>query len=340
MRRLRGCVSATSESEENMERKLNTRITEMLGIERPILSGAMQWLAKAELVSAVSNAGGLGVMSSATFRTAEDLRAEIRKCKELTDKPFAVNLTLMPSLAPPDYPAYVKVCIEEGIRIMETSGRAPEQFMPYFKDAGMTVIHKCTIVRHALKAQAIGCDAVIMDGTEAAGHVGENDIGSMVLWPAAADALDIPVIACGGVGDGRGLAAALMLGCEGATVGTRFFLSEEAPALRVGKEAVALHADEMSTTLVLRRFANTTRVLNNGLAVKVSELEKNGAPFEEIAPLASGRRLKTAFDTGNLDDGVLTIGQVTGILHDVLPVKEIMDKMMEECFACLDRYRD
>ena len=323
-----------------MERKLNTRITEMLGIERPILSGAMQWLAKAELVSAVSNAGGLGVMSSATFRTAEDLRAEIRKCKELTDKPFAVNLTLMPSLAPPDYPAYVKVCIEEGIRIMETSGRAPEQFMPYFKDAGMKVIHKCTIVRHALKAQAIGCDAVIMDGTEAAGHVGENDIGSMVLWPAAADALDIPVIACGGVGDGRGLAAALMLGCEGATVGTRFFLSEEAPALRAGKEAVAMHADEMSTTLVLRRFANTTRVLNNGLAVKVSELEKNGAPFEEIAPLASGRRLKTAFDTGNLDDGVLTIGQVTGILHDVLPVKEIMDKMMEECFACLDRYRD
>lgn len=321
-----------------MERKLNTRITQMLGIERPILSGAMQWLAKAELVAAVSNAGGLGVMSSATFPTAEDLRAEIRKCKERTDKPFAVNLTLMPSLAPPDYPSYVKVCIEEGIRIMETSGRAPEAFMPAFKSAGMTVIHKCTIVKHALKAQAIGCDAVIMDGTEAAGHVGENDIGSMVLWPAAVDALDIPVIACGGVGDGRGLAAALMLGCEGATVGTRFFLSEEAPALRKGKEMVAAMADEMSTTLVLRRFTNTTRVLNNGLAVKVSELERSGAPFEEIAPLASGRRLKKAFETGNLEDGVLTIGQVSGILHDILPVQEIMDRMMEECFACLDRY--
>ena len=321
-----------------MERKLNTRITEMLGIERPILSGAMQWLAKAELVAAVSNAGGLGVMSSATFPNAEELRAEIRKCRELTDKPFAVNLTLMPSLAPPDYPSYVKVCIEEGIRIMETSGRAPEPFMPYFKSAGMTVIHKCTIVKHALKAQAIGCDAVIMDGTEAAGHVGENDIGSMVLWPAAVDALDIPVIACGGVGDGRGLAAALMLGCEGATVGTRFFLSEEAPALRAGKEMVANLADEMSTTLVLRRFTNTTRVLNNGLAVKVKELEESGAPFEEIAPLASGRRLKKAFETGNLEDGVLTIGQVNGILHDILPVQEIMDKMMDECFACLDRY--
>ena len=321
-----------------MERKLNTRITEMLGIERPILSGAMQWLAKAELVAAVSNAGGLGVMSSATFPNAEELRAEIRKCRELTDKPFAVNLTLMPSLAPPDYPSYVKVCIEEGIRIMETSGRAPEPFMPYFKSAGMTVIHKCTIVKHALKAQSIGCDAVIMDGTEAAGHVGENDIGSMVLWPAAVDALDIPVIACGGVGDGRGLAAALMLGCEGATVGTRFFLSEEAPALRAGKEMVANLADEMSTTLVLRRFTNTTRVLNNGLAVKVKELEESGAPFEEIAPLASGRRLKKAFETGNLEDGVLTIGQVNGILHDILPVQKIMDKMMDECFACLDRY--
>ena len=266
-----------------MERKLNTRITEMLGIERPILSGAMQWLAKAELVAAVSNAGGLGVMSSATFPNAEELRAEIRKCRELTDKPFAVNLTLMPSLAPPDYPSALLV-FPERTRVYHRRIRG-------FPDR------------------------------------------------AAVDALDIPVIACGGVGDGRGLAAALMLGCEGATVGTRFFLSEEAPALRSGKEAVALHADEMSTALVLRRFTNTTRVLNNGLAVRVAELERSGAPFEEIAPLASGRRLKKAFETGNLEDGVLTIGQVNGILHDILPVKEIMDKMMEECFACIDRYR-
>lgn len=210
--------------------------------------------------------------------------------------------------------------------------------MPAMKAAGMTVIHKCTLVKHALKAQKIGCDAVIMDGTEAAGHVGENDIGSIALWPAAVDALDIPVIACGGVGDGRGLAAALMLGCEGATVGTRFFLSEEAPALDAGKKMVAQQLDETGTTLVLRRFTNTTRVLNNGLAVKVKELEENGAPFETIAPFVSGRRLKTAFDTGNLDDGVLTIGQISGIIHDVLPVKEIMDRMMKECFACLDRY--
>lgn len=321
-----------------MERKLNTKITEMLGIEYPVLLGAMQWLAKAELVAAVSNAGGLGVMSSASFANAEDLRAEIRKCKELTDKPFAVNLTLMPSLAPPDYPAYVKVCIEEGIKIMETSGRAPEPYMEAMKGAGMKVIHKCTAVKHALKAQKIGCDAVIIDGTEAAGHVGENDIGSIALWPAAVDALDIPVIACGGVGDGRGLAAALMLGCEGATIGTRFFLSEEAPALAAGKKMVAELADEMSTTLVLRRFTNTTRVLNNGLAAKAKQLEDSGAPFEDIAPLVSGRRLKTAFETGDMNDGILTIGQITGIIHDVLPVKTIMNNMIEQCFAQLDKY--
>lgn len=321
-----------------MERKLNTKITELLGIEYPILLGAMQWLAKAELVAAVSNAGGLGVMSSASFANAEDLRAEIRKCKELTDKPFAVNLTLMPSLAPPDYPAYVKVCIEEGIKIMETSGRAPEPYMEAMKGAGMKVIHKCTTVKHALKAQKIGCDAVIIDGTEAAGHVGENDIGSIALWPAAVDALDIPVIACGGVGDGRGLAAALMLGCEGATIGTRFFLSEEAPALAAGKKMVADLADEMSTTLVLRRFTNTTRVLNNGLAAEAKKLEDSGATFEQIAPLVSGRRLKNAFETGNMNDGILTIGQITGIIHDVLPVKTIVENMVQQCFAQLDKF--
>ena len=278
-------------------------------------------------------------MSSATFPNAEELRQEIRKCRTLTDKPFAVNLTLMPSLAPPDYPSYVRVCIEENIRIMETSGRAPEPFMEAMKGAGMIVIHKCTAVRHAKTAQKIGCDAVIMDGTEAAGHVGENDVGSIALWPAAVDALDIPVIACGGVGDGRGLAAALMLGCDGATVGTRFFLSEEAPARREGKEMVARGRDETGTTLVLRRFANTTRVLNNGLAVKVKQMELDGASIEELAPYISGRRLKTAFETGNLNDGILTIGQINGILHDVQPVRKIMDDMMEQCFQCMDRYR-
>lgn len=321
-----------------MERKLNTRITELFGIERPILSGAMQWLAKAELVAAVSNAGGLGVMASASFATAEELREEIRKCRALTDRPFAVNLTLMPSLAPPDYPSYVKVCAEEGIKIMETSGRLPEALMPMMKAAGMLVVHKCTCVRHAVKAQSIGCDAVIIDGFDAAGHVGENDIGTMSLCPAAVDALDIPVICAGGIGDGRGLAAALMLGAEGVTVGTRFFLSEEAPAKAEFKAAVAAGVTENDTALVLRRFTNTTRVLNNGLAVRIRELEASGAPFEQIAPLASGRRLKKAFETGDLEEGVLTIGQISGVVHDVLPVAQIMDDMMAQCFACLDRY--
>lgn len=321
-----------------MERRLNTRITELFGIERPILSGAMQWLAKAELVAAVSNAGGLGVMASASFATAEELRKEIKKCRSLTDRPFAVNLTLMPSLAPPDYPSYVKVCAEEGIKIMETSGRLPEALMPMMKAAGMLVVHKCTCVRHAVKAQSIGCDAVIIDGFDAAGHIGENDIGTMSLCPAAVDALDIPVICAGGIGDGRGLAAALMLGAEGVTVGTRFFLSEEAPARAEFKAAVAENVTENDTAIVLRRFTNTTRVLNNGLAVKVMELENSGAPFEEIAPLASGRRLKKAFDTGNLEEGVLTIGQISGVIHDVLPIRQIMDDMMEQCFACLDRF--
>lgn len=321
-----------------MERKLNTRITELFGIERPILSGAMQWLAKAELVAAVSNAGGLGVMASASFATAEELREEIRKCRALTDRPFAVNLTLMPSLAPPDYPSYVKVCAEEGIKIMETSGRLPEALMPMMKAAGMLVVHKCTCVRHAVKAQSIGCDAVIIDGFDAAGHVGENDIGTMSLCPAAVDALDIPVICAGGIGDGRGLAAALMLGAEGVTVGTRFFLSEEAPAKAEFKAAVAAGVTENDTALVLRRFTNTTRVLNNGLAVRIRELEASGAPFEQIAPLASGRRLKKAFETGDLEEGVLTIGQISGVVHDVLPVAQIMDDMMTQCFACLDRY--
>ena len=321
-----------------MERKITTRITEMFGIERPILSGAMQWLAKAELVAAVSNAGGLGVISSATFATAEDLRAEIQKTRELTDKPFAVNLTLMPSLAPPDYPAYVRVCAEEGIKIIETSGRLPDKLMPYFKQAGMKTVHKCTCVKHALKAQSIGCDAVIIDGFDAAGHVGENDIGTMSLTPAAVDALDIPVICAGGIGDGRGMAAALMLGAEGVCMGTRFFLSKEAPANEAFKVAVAANVTENDTMLVLRRFTNTTRVLNNGLAVRVKELEESGAGIEQIGPLASGRRLKKAFETGDLNEGVLTVGQISGIIHDVKSVQEIMDKTMEECFERIDRF--
>ena len=323
-----------------MERKLNTKITELFGIRRPILSGAMQWLAKAELVAAVSNAGGLGVISSASFPSAEALREELKKTKDLTDRPFSVNLTLMPSLAPPDYPAYVKVCAQEGVGIIETSGRLPDKLMPLFKDLGMKTVHKCTVVKHALKAQSIGCDAVIIDGFDAAGHVGENDIGTMSLCPAAVDALDIPVICAGGIGDGRGIAAALMLGAEGVVMGTRFFLTEEAPALPSVKAFVANEVRETDTMLLLRRFTNTERAYKSASAQRIWELESSGAPFEEIAPLASGNRLRLALcETGDLEDGVLTIGQSVGIIHDVPPVGELMDRLMEQCFAAMDRYR-
>lgn len=322
-----------------MKRTINTKITELLGIERPILCGAMQWLAKAELVSAVSNAGGLGVISSATFPTAEALREELKKTKALTDKPFAVNLTLMPSLAPPDYPSYVRVCAEEGVKIIETSGRLPDKLMPIIKDAGMLAIHKCTIVKHALKAQSIGCDAVIIDGFDAAGHVGENDIGTMSLTPAAVDALDIPVICAGGIGDGRGVAAALMLGAQGVAMGTRFFLTKESPALEPLKQYIAGNVDEMDTMLLLRSFVNTERVYKSELALKVAQIEESGGGIEAIAPLASGRRLQIAMcETGDLNDGVLTIGQCVGIIRDVPTVAEVMDRLMEECFAAIDRF--
>ncbi len=321
-----------------MERTLNTKITEMLGIKYPILLGAMQGLTNAEFVAAVSNGGGLGVMATSAFKNKEELRAEIQKCKSLTDKPFAVNLTLLPSLGNFDYPGFIEVCIEEGVKILETSGRAPTAYMEQIKAGGLTVIHKCTTVKHAKKAEAIGCDAVIIDGCEAGGHIGENDIGSMILWPAAVDALHIPVIACGGVADGRGLACALMMGCEGATVGTRFFLSTEAPAAMEFKQNVAETATEMDTILVTRKYTNTARMLKRGLAIKIREMEDAGASFQEVATLQNAAHMKHAFDTGDLENGILTIGESVGLVHDVLPVKEIMDKMVADCFALIDKF--
>lgn len=318
--------------------KYNTKITELFGIEVPILLGAMQGLTTAELVAAVSNAGGLGVMATSGFHDKEELRAELKKCKSLTDKPFAVNLTLLPSLGQFDYPGFIEVCIEEGIKILETSGRAPEKYMEQIKAGGLKVIHKCTTVKHAKKAEKIGCDAVIIDGCEAGGHIGENDISSSVLWPAAVDALSIPVVACGGVADGRGLAAAFCLGCEGATVGTRFFLSDEAPACMELKQNVAETATEMDTILVTRKFTNTARMLKRGLAIKIRELEDNGGTLQEVFGLQNAAHMKHAFDTGDLEEGILTIGESVGLIHDVLPVKTIIDNMLAECDKCLNRF--
>lgn len=318
---------------------LKTKATEILGIEYPILNGAMQWIATAPLVAAVSEAGGLGVLSAASFATAEDMRAELKVIKSMTDKPFAVNLTLMPSLAPPDYPSYIKVAAEEGVRIIETSGRAPDKLMPLMKEYGMVTMHKCTTIKHALKAQSCGCDMVILDGCECAGHIGENDITTMTLVPRGADVLDIPVIACGGVQDGRSLAAVLMLGAVGATIGTRFFVSKESPALEKVKEFVAKDVTEMDTTLCLRPYQNTIRAYNGGVAKKINELEKENVPFEEVAQYASGRRLKAAMcETGDLDDGMLSLGLSVGNIHEVLSCKEIIDSMVEGALACMKSY--
>ena len=253
---------------------MRTRITELLGIEHPIIQGGMHYVGFAELAAAVSNAGGLGTITGLTQKTAEDLRNEIRKCKALTNKPFAVNLTFLPSLATPDYPGYVKVIIEEGVKVVETAGRNPQQVMPALKEAGVIVIHKCTSVRHSLKAQSIGCDAVSVDGFECGGHPGEDDVPNFILLPRAADELEIPIVASGGMADGRSLVAALALGADAINMGTRFMATQEAPCHPNVKEAL-LRATELDTRLVMRPLRNTERVLNNNAAQKLLEKERS-----------------------------------------------------------------
>jgi len=241
---------------------LKTRITEFFGIERPIVQGGLMWVARAELAAAVANAGGIGFMTALTHSEPEGLRAEIRKCRQMTDKPFGVNLTFLPTLRPPDYPAYIQVCIEEGVRFIETAGRNPEPYMEAIKKAGMRVIHKCTSVRHAIKAEKIGCDAVSIDGFEAAGHPGEDDVTSLILVPLTRDAITLPIIASGGFADGRGLVAALGLGADGMNMGTRFVATREAPVHENVKQALVAHG-ERDTRRIMRSLRNTERVMHN-----------------------------------------------------------------------------
>ncbi|MBQ9687140.1 MAG: nitronate monooxygenase [Oscillospiraceae bacterium] len=319
--------------------EIKTRVTEMLGIKYPIIQGCMQWFATADLAAAVSNAGGLGVISSATFKTAEDLRQEIRRCKELTDKPFAVNLSLFPSLNPVGYTEHIKVAAEEGVKIIETAGRAPTEYMEQLKAANMTVIHKCVAVKHALKAQSIGCDMVVIDGYEAAGHIGEFDTATMVLTPRAVDALDIPVITAGGVCDGRTMAAALMLGAEGVYMGSRFFASQECPATAEVKQALVENYAELDTYIGLRPYRNSTRFVKNELMQKVVELEKAHEPFETVAPLVAGFRTR-GFVEGDRDfqDGSLCIGECLGNIHDVPTCAEIIERTIDGCIKQLNRF--
>lgn len=324
-----------------MNKEIKTVVTERLGIKYPILSGTMQWISRAELVAAVSEAGCLGILSSATFPNVDDLRAEIRKVRSLTDKPFAVNMTFLPSLVVQDREAQMQCIAEEGVKILETSGLIPaDNLIKIIKDNNITWIHKCTIVKHALKAQRSGCDMVVADGFECAGHPGENDIGSMVLTPAFIQALDIPVITAGGVGTGRQMAAALMLGADGIYMGTRFCLSKESPILDVVKNYIAENVTEMDTALALRSFRNTTRYFNSDVVKRVIAKEKEGCVFADVQEDVSGVMAKKMFyENGDINNcGTICVGQVAGLIHDVLPCREIAESVMQECLDTLNRF--
>ncbi|MBE9514869.1 MAG: nitronate monooxygenase, partial [Chloroflexi bacterium] len=283
-----------------------TRITDLFRIEYPIIQGGMMWISRAALVAAVSNAGGLGILTAFTFPDLKDLVAEIKRTRELTDKPFGVNITLLPTLRPVDIDAYVDTIINSGVRIVETAGRSPEPYMERLKAADVKVIHKCTAVRFARTAQRIGCDAVSIDGFECAGHPGEEDVTSLVLIPLTADAVGIPVIASGGFGDGRGLVAALALGAEAVNMGTRFMATKEAPGHARVKELL-IAASERDTTLLLRSFRNTMRVLRTPTAEKVLELEKQGADIHQLEALISGRAGLGLIESGDVDNGLLSV---------------------------------
>ena len=309
---------------------LKTRITELFGIERPIVQGGLMWIATAQLASAVANAGGIGFMTALTFPEAEDLRAEIRKCRKMTNKPFGVNLTFLPSLRTIDYPAYIKVCMEEGIKFIETAGRNPEPYMEQLKSAGIKVVHKCTSVRHAVKAEKIGCDAVSIDGFEAAGHPGEDDVTSLILIPLTRDAIKIPIIASGGFANGRGLVGCLGLGADGMNMGTRFVATREAPVHDNVKQALVNHG-ERDTRLIMRTLRNTERVLHNPIVDKVLEIESRGnTKIEDIVPYVSGLVGKEMLEDGQMDKGVLSVGQSMGFIRDIPTCRELLDRIMKE----------
>jgi len=309
---------------------LTTRITNLFGIERPIVQGGLMWIARSELASAVANAGGIGFMTALTFPEPEGLRAEIQKCRQLTNNPFGINLTFLPTMRPPDYPAYINVCIEEGIRFVETAGRNPEPYMDQLKSAGIKVIHKCTSVRHAVKAQKIGCDAVSIDGFEAAGHPGEDDVTTMILVPLTRDAIDLPIIASGGLGDGRGLVGALGLGADGINMGTRFVATQEAPVHANVKQALVDHS-ERDTRLIMRSLRNTERVMHNPVVDKVLEIESRGnTQIEDIVPYVSGLVGKEMLEQGQMEKGILAAGQTMGFVKDIPTCRELLDRIMAE----------
>ena len=310
---------------------MKTKITEMLGIEHPIIQGGMHYVGFAELAAAVSNAGGLGIITGLTQKTPADLANEIARCKDMTDKPIGVNVTFLPIVNTPDYPAIIKAIIKGGVKVVETAGNNPSKVLPYLKDAGIKVIHKCTSVRHALKAQSIGCDAASIDGFECGGHPGEDDIPNMILLPRAADELEIPFVSSGGQADGRSLVASLAMGAEGMNMGTRFIATKEAPVHENVKQAI-VNASELDTRLVMRSLLNTERVMNNTAVEKLLEKEKQlGAKltFEDIIEEVAGVYPRIMME-GDMDAGAWSCGMVAGLINDIPTVQELIDRIMLE----------
>lgn len=309
---------------------IKTRFTEAFGIEHPIVQGGMQWVGYAEMVAPVANAGGLGFLTALTQPTPEALAKEIKRTREMTDKPFGVNLTILPAIKPPPYAEYRQAIIEGGIKIVETAGYKPQEHVDHFKQHGIKVIHKCTAVRHALSAERMGVDAISIDGFECAGHPGEDDVPGLILIPAAAAKVKIPMLASGGFADGRGLVAALALGADGVNMGTRFCVTKEAPIHESFKQRM-VENDERQTRLIFRTLHNTARVMKNAVSDEVVAIEsRGGAKFEDVQHLVAGARGRQAMEVGDPDGGIWSAGQVQGLIHDIPTVKELIDRIISE----------
>lgn len=309
---------------------LKTRFTETFGIKHPVVQGGMQWVGTAEMVAPVANAGALGFLTALTQPTPEALTKEIARCREMTDQPFGVNLTILPALTPPPYEEYRQAIIEAGIKIVETAGQNPAPHLPSFKEAGVKVLHKCTSVRHGVKAQSIGVDGISIDGFECAGHPGEDDIPGLILIPAAANQITIPMVASGGFGDGRGLAAALALGADGINMGTRFMCTQESPIHENVKKAM-VKMDERSTNLIFRTLHNTARVARNSVSDEVVGIEAKGdASIDDVRHLVAGARGRIVFEDGDTEHGIWSAGMVLGLINDIPTVEELVTRIVAE----------